>query len=117
VIRIGIRRQLAQRVQIVKSESLEKAYQRKMDHIKALLGRQIAIETNKTNMRYYEVGTGVLKACIGPRMRYSCCLYPHGAEISRSRHSRIQGLGALISKAGREGAEAAREALHPHLRA
>jgi cyclopropane fatty-acyl-phospholipid synthase-like methyltransferase len=30
--------------------------------------------------RNYEVGTGALKACLGPRMKYSCCLYPHGAE-------------------------------------
>ena len=80
VIRIGIRRQLAQRVQIIKSESLEKTYQRKMDYVKALRSKTIAIETDKPNTQHYEVGTGVLKACLGPRMKYSCCLHPHGAE-------------------------------------
>jgi cation-transporting ATPase 13A3/4/5 len=80
VIRIGIRRQLAQRVRIIKSESLEKAYPRKTDYVKALRSRPIAIETDKANTQHYEVGTGVLKACLGPRMKYSCCLYPHGAE-------------------------------------
>jgi cation-transporting ATPase 13A2 len=75
VIRIGIRQQLAQRVQIIKSESLEKAYQRKMDYVKP-----ITIETDKANTQHYEVGTGVLKACLGLRVKYSCCLYPHGVE-------------------------------------
>jgi cation-transporting ATPase 13A2 len=80
VIRLGIRRQLAQRVQIIKSESLEKAYERKMEYVKALRSRPIAIETDKANTQHYEVGTGVLKACLGPRMKYSCCLYPQGGE-------------------------------------
>jgi cation-transporting ATPase 13A2 len=80
VIRLGIRRPLAQRVQIIKSESLEKAYERKMEYVKALRSRPIAIETDKANTQHYEVGTGVLKACLGPRMKYSCCLYPQGGE-------------------------------------
>lgn len=32
------------------------------------------------NEQHYEIGTGVLKACLGPRMKYSCCLYPTGTE-------------------------------------
>lgn len=80
VIRIGIRRQLAQRVQIIRAESLDKAYERKMDYVKALRSRPIAIETAKANTQHYEVGTGVLKACLGPRMKYSCCLYSQGGE-------------------------------------
>jgi cation-transporting ATPase 13A2 len=80
VIRIGIRRQLAHRVRIIKSESLEEAYARKMDYVKALRSRPIAIETDKANTQHYEVGTGVLKACLGPRMKYSGCLYPQGGE-------------------------------------
>ena len=40
----------------------------------------MAIETVKANQQHYEVGTGVLKACLGPRMKYSSCLYPTGVE-------------------------------------
>lgn len=40
----------------------------------------MAIETVAANAQHYEVGTGVLKACLGPRMKYSCCLYPTGKE-------------------------------------
>lgn len=35
----------------------------------------MAIETGKANEQHYEVGTGVLQACLGKRMKYSCCLY------------------------------------------
>ncbi|KIX10370.1 uncharacterized protein Z518_01452 [Rhinocladiella mackenziei CBS 650.93] len=80
VIRIGIRRQLAQRVRLIKSESLTKAYERKMSYISALRGRPIAIDTDKANEQHYEVGTSVLRAYLGPRMKYSSCLYPTGRE-------------------------------------
>ena len=51
-----------------------------MNYVAALRTRPIAIETGKANTQHYEVGTGVLKACLGPRMKYSCCLYPQGGE-------------------------------------
>ena len=80
IIRYGIRRQLQDRLNIIKSTSLEHAYHRKMQYVKALRGRPIAIETTTANEQHYEVGTGVLEACLGPRMKYSCCLYPTGSE-------------------------------------
>ena len=51
-----------------------------MQYVKALRARPIAIETKSANEQHYEVGTGVLQACLGPRMKYSCCLYPTGTE-------------------------------------
>lgn len=51
-----------------------------MGYVKALRTRPIAIETTTANSQHYEVGTGVLKACLGPRMKYSCCLYPTSKE-------------------------------------
>lgn len=62
------------------SASLEEVYKSKMSYVHALRTRPIAIETATANQQHYEVGTGVLKACLGPRMKYSCCLYPNGAE-------------------------------------
>lgn len=52
----------------------------KMKYIDALRSRPIAIETAKANEQHYEVGTGVLQEALGPRMKYSCCLYPTGKE-------------------------------------
>ncbi|PBP20539.1 hypothetical protein BUE80_DR008644 [Diplocarpon rosae] len=80
VIRIGIRRQLAERIRLIQTTSLEEAYERKMSYVELLRSRPIAIETATANEQHYEVGTGVLAACLGPRMKYSCCLYPKGCE-------------------------------------
>lgn len=51
-----------------------------MTFVQGLRTRPIAIETSTANQQHYEVGTGVLEACLGPRMKYSCCLYPQGGE-------------------------------------
>lgn len=80
VIRFGIRRQLRERIGMIRSTSLEDAYGTKMQYIKTLRAQPIAIETATANEQHYEVGTGILKACLGPRMKYSCCLYPRGKE-------------------------------------
>jgi len=80
VIRLGIRYQLRDRIESIKSTSLEEAYKRKMLFITLLRSQPIAVETATANKQHYEVGDGVLEACLGPRMKYSCCLYPKGNE-------------------------------------
>lgn len=42
--------------------------------------RPIAVETATANKQHYEVGTGVYSETLGPRMKYSACLYPKGSE-------------------------------------
>ena len=79
-IRVGIRHQLLDRINLISRTSLGAAYQTKMKYVKALRIRPIAIETATPNKQHYEVGTGVLQACLGPRMKHSCCLYPKGGE-------------------------------------
>jgi cation-transporting P-type ATPase 13A2 len=79
-IRVGIRRQLLDCINLISSTSLEAAYQTKMKYVKALHTRPIAIETATANKQHYEIGTGVLQACLGPQMKHSCCLYPKGGE-------------------------------------
>lgn len=71
VIRLGIRRQLAQRVQIIAKTSEADALETKMKYLDLLRSRPIAIETAKANEQHYEVGTGVLKSHLGPRMKVS----------------------------------------------
>lgn len=80
MIRVGIRRQLQDRINTIRSTSLSDAYEKKMKYVSLLRTRPIAIETAAANEQHYEVGTGVLAACLGPRMKYSCCLYPKGSE-------------------------------------
>lgn len=80
VLRRGIRSQLQERINLIKTTSLEESYATKMKYVDLLRSRPIAIETDAANEQHYEVGTGVLSACLGPRMKYSCCVYPKGTE-------------------------------------
>ena len=80
VIRIGIRRQLAERISLIASTSLAASYERKMAFFEALRTRPIAIHTDDANKQHYEVGTPVLAGMLGPRIKYSSCLYPTGGE-------------------------------------
>ncbi|KAF2158105.1 S-adenosyl-L-methionine-dependent methyltransferase [Myriangium duriaei CBS 260.36] len=75
IIRQGIRSQLRSRLASLASTSVTSAYDTKMKYIDLLRTRPIAVETAKANDQHYEVGTGVLAACLGPRMKYSCCRY------------------------------------------
>lgn len=75
VIRAGIRQQLRQRLAQISSTSNAAAYSTKMKYVELLRTRPIAIETDTANTQHYEVGTGVLSNSLGPRMKYSCCLY------------------------------------------
>lgn len=100
LIRIGIRRLLRERLGIIKSTSLADAYQRKMEYVGLLRSRPIAIETAAANEQHYEVGTGVLAACLGPRMKYSCCLYPKSHETLAQ--AEIAMLETYVVKAGLE---------------
>lgn len=96
-IRYGIRRQLRDRSSMIQTASLEDAYKAKMQFLKSLRAQPIAIETATANAQHYEVGTGVLEACLGPRMKYSCCLYPRGKETLGQ--AEVEMLESYIEKA------------------
>ncbi|KAI5918045.1 methyltransferase [Camillea tinctor] len=98
VIRVGIRRQLAQRLAEVRSSSQAADVERKMDYLARLRGRPIAVETATANTQHYEVGTGVLAGMLGPRMKYSACLYPKGGETLAQ--AEVAMLRTYVDKAG-----------------
>ena len=47
-----------------------------MEFVQDLHSRPIAIAQEKANEQHYEVPTSFLKLCLGPRMKYSSCLWP-----------------------------------------
>ena len=94
VIRLGIRRQLQNRLDLIAHASLTAAYEAKMRYVEQLRSRPIAIETTTANEQHYEVGTEVLKAYLGPFMKYSSCLYPTGAETLEEAEVAMLGLVA-----------------------
>ena len=101
---MGIRRQLKQRLDEIKSVSLEAAYARKMKYVQALKTQPIAIETTTANQQHYEVGTGVFLATLGPRMKYSSCLYPTGGETLAQ--AEVAMLQSYVDKAGLRNGQA-----------
>lgn len=59
------------------SGSLTANHAAKMAFIADLQSRPIAIEQAKANEQHYEVPTEFLQLCLGPRMKYSSCLWPN----------------------------------------
>ncbi|ERT02342.1 cyclopropane-fatty-acyl-phospholipid synthase [Sporothrix schenckii 1099-18] len=97
VIRLGIRRNLAKRLQEVATPDLASATARKQGYVARLRLQPIAIETDTANKQHYEVGTGVLAATLGPYMKYSSCWYPE-VENEGSNSALLSSAGRLLSR-------------------
>jgi cyclopropane-fatty-acyl-phospholipid synthase len=74
LIRAGIRRLLARRLREEAGRYDPAAY------AADLARRPIAENTPAANRQHYEVPTAFYQLCLGPRLKYSGCLYPTGAE-------------------------------------
>lgn len=74
VVRIGIRRLLAQRLREEAARYDRAAY------VADLKTRPIAEDTRAANEQHYEVPTAFYQRCLGRRLKYSGCLYPTGRE-------------------------------------
>jgi len=80
VIRIGIRRLLAQRLRDETESTPEAQRARLLAYVEDLKRRPIAEETRSANDQHYEVPTEFFRECLGRRLKYSSCLYPTGSE-------------------------------------
>jgi cyclopropane-fatty-acyl-phospholipid synthase len=74
LIRLGIRRLLAQRIREESASYDAAAY------VADLKTRPVAEETKAANEQHYEVPTAFYQRCLGRRLKYSGCLYPTGRE-------------------------------------
>lgn len=74
LIRIGIRRLLAQRIREETARYDRAAY------VADLKNRALAEQTAAANEQHYEVPTSFYQYCLGKRLKYSGCLYPTGKE-------------------------------------
>ncbi|SGY64175.1 BQ5605_C007g04879 [Microbotryum silenes-dioicae] len=80
IVRRAIRYLCRQRLQEIKATNMEASVEAKWAYIQGLKQNQVAIETEKANEQHYEVSTEFIQSCLGPNMKYSCCLYPTGKE-------------------------------------
>jgi len=74
LVRIGIRRLLAQRIRDETTRYNADAY------VADLKTRALAEQTGAANEQHYEVPTPFYQYCLGKRLKYSGCLYPTGKE-------------------------------------
>ncbi len=74
VVRLGIRRLLAQRLRD------EAAVYDRTAYVADLKTRPLAEQTAAANEQHYEVPTEFYRCCLGRRFKYSGCLYPTGRE-------------------------------------
>lgn len=80
VIRMGIRRLLAQRLRD-EAQPTEADLQRHLEgYVADLRTRAIAEQTVAANEQHYEVPAEFYQLCLGDRLKYSGCLFPQGDE-------------------------------------
>lgn len=77
-IRFGIRRLLASRLRSESSPDLEEEQEVLMGWIETLRASAIAPHSEAANDQHYEVATDFFRTVLGPRLKYSCCLWSPG---------------------------------------
>jgi cyclopropane-fatty-acyl-phospholipid synthase len=80
LIRAGIRRLCAARLRDERSGGVEAESARFAEHIAALRGSAIAIETDAANAQHYELPPEFFRLCLGARLKYSSAYFAHGDE-------------------------------------
>ena len=79
--RAGMRRLMRERLDLENARGPEGVNERVRRMISGLRESPIAIETQAANAQHYEVPAGFFHAHLGPRLKYSCCLYPGGGDL------------------------------------
>ncbi|MBL6749994.1 MAG: class I SAM-dependent methyltransferase [Nevskia sp.] len=80
VARAGMRALMRRRLRseaALDGELRSQRFNRFLDELRAA---PIAIETRTANSQHYEVPAEFFRLHLGPRLKYSCCLYPTGGE-------------------------------------
>lgn len=76
MIRIGIRRLLAARLEKENQRSVEHQRQVQDRFIDELRKSPIAVAIEEANQQHYEVPAEFFQQVLGPRLKYSCCYFP-----------------------------------------
>ncbi len=80
LLRPGIRHLLQGRIDQEYEGGAEAMAERLYEHIEAMDESPIAMAVEDANRQHYEVPTEFFQLMLGPRMKYSSCLYPDGVE-------------------------------------
>lgn len=80
VIRHGIRRLLAQRLQDIKHDDCEAMALAQQQFITDMQTAAIAVVPEKANQQHYEIPAAFFAAVLGGHGKYSCCYWPEGVH-------------------------------------
>ena len=89
LVRVGIRRLLAQRIR--QENTGEDPKLRLEAYVHDLKHRPIAEDTRAANEEHYEVPTAFFQKCLGKRLKYSGCYFPRGDEgLDRAEEAMLE---------------------------
>jgi cyclopropane-fatty-acyl-phospholipid synthase len=80
LMRPGMRRLVKQRLVDETSGDDAQRSKRRDEFLAELRASPIAVDTQAANTQHYEVPAEFFRLHLGPRLKYSCCLYPTGKE-------------------------------------
>lgn len=80
IIRQGIRRLLAARIRSELHAGCEGLSERHRELLKELRSSPIALHVQDANAQHYEVPAAYFELVLGPRLKYSSCLWPEGVS-------------------------------------
>ncbi len=89
VVRIGIRRLLSRRRRQEHSDGVEAARNRVSELAHQLRHSPLAVGTEKANEQHYEVPPEFFQLVLGPRLKYSCCLFAEGVTSLRDAEEQM----------------------------
>ncbi len=75
-LRAGIRRRLGARIAHEERGTVAECHERFRALLEELRSSPVAVRTQRANDQHYEVPTEFFRLCLGPRLKYSGCLYP-----------------------------------------
>jgi cyclopropane-fatty-acyl-phospholipid synthase len=80
LVRFGIRRLCARRLREARAGGLEAQEERLAAYLAQLRRDPVALHPESANAQHYELPAAFFALCLGPRMKYSGCLFARGDE-------------------------------------
>jgi cyclopropane-fatty-acyl-phospholipid synthase len=80
VMRLGMRRLLAQRLRQESLDGDEREFELFRERLAGLRRSRVALATDRANEQHYELPAGFFEAVLGPHLKYSCAFWQPGVE-------------------------------------
>ncbi len=94
LVRLGIRRLCARRLREERAGGVAIQAERYARLLAELRAGAVAVHTAAANAQHYELPAQFFELCLGPRLKYSACYYPTGAESLAQAEEAMLGLYA-----------------------